>query len=210
MFTWSKEKAQGFQPWEWPSVKQRVCSWLVTQHTEVSEVPSDFKKEKKSLQRAGCFWTSPWNRMPAFILMSCRPCHSDAKCQLWEWGAGRGNNEGGRHAQVFLCELSAGIDIHLRQNCLPLPYPTPTSARRPAPLLPEASNSGGMGLGEIQVSGFGADSLWFCASLNYVVKFPILFMIMFIFSLIALCWVLIYIQEGWRDWAWFGKTLTHS
>lgn len=147
MFTWSKRKT-GFQPGglQWNS--GYVAGWWLST-LKSSEVPSDFKKKEVPAE-SGLFWTSPWNRMPAFILMSCRPCHSDASVSALGWGQGEGRKQRRRETlrSFFVNYLQVLTYICVR-TVFPL-IPNPPSPPPPCPLLPEASNSGEMGLGKFR------------------------------------------------------------
>lgn len=163
MFTWSKRKT-GFQPGglQWNS--GYVAGWWLST-LKSSEVPSDFKKKEIPAEN-GLFWTSPWNRMPAFILMSCRPCHSDASVSALGWGQGEGRKQ--RRTETLRSFFVNYLQV-LTYICVRTVFPL-----IPNPTSPPPSTGGKQqwrdGSWEIQVSGFGADSLWFCASLELCCK----------------------------------------
>lgn len=136
------EQEDGVSAW-WPSMKQRVCSWLVTQHTEVLRGAIWFQEERSPC-RAGCF--------EPHLEIECLPSSWWAaalvtqmlQCQLWGGGRERGeSSEGRRHSGLSfwtICRYWHTFSSELSSPSSPLPTSPPPSTR---------GNSGEMGLGKL-------------------------------------------------------------
>ena len=143
VFTWPKRKT--VSAW-WPSMKQPVCSWLVTQHTEVLKGAIWFQEERSPCRErvAGCF--------EPHLEIECLPSSWWASglvtqmlwCQLWGEGRERGeSSEGRRHSSLSfwtICRYWHTFSSELSSPSSPLPPSPPPSTQ---------GNSGEMGLGKL-------------------------------------------------------------
>lgn len=148
MFTWVKRKT-GFQPGglQWNS--GYVAGWWLST-LKSSEVPSDFKKERNPCRGSGLFWTH--------LEIECLPSSWWAaglvtqmlQCQLWGGGR-RGRKQRRRTLRSFFVNYLQVLTYICVRTVFPLmPNPTSHAPAPPRPLLPEASNSGEMGLGKFR------------------------------------------------------------